>query len=39
MPELITVWRDPDFEPSLNTHYCAREIEFPTPRWTEYDAA
>jgi hypothetical protein len=37
-PELITVWRDPAFDPALRAFYYVRVIEIPTPRWTAYDA-
>lgn len=37
-PELIAVWKDPDFDPKLKAFYYGRILEIPTPRWTTYDA-
>ena len=37
-PQLTTVWRDPDFDPSQAAFWYVRVIEIPTPRWTSFDA-
>ena len=36
-PQLITTWKDPDFDASLEAFYYVRVLEIPTPRWTLYD--
>jgi len=36
-PEMITVWKDPDFDAKQRSFYYVRVLEIPTPRWTAYD--
>ena len=36
--ELISVWKDPEFDPRLRAFYYVRVLEIPTPRWPAYDA-
>jgi hypothetical protein len=36
--ELVAVWTDTDFDPSVPAFYYLRVIEIPKPRWTAYDA-
>ena len=35
--ELLSVWKDPDFDPKEKAFYYSRVIEIPTPRWVLYD--
>lgn len=37
-PELIAVWKDPQFDARQRAVYYLRVLEIPTPRWTAYDA-
>lgn len=38
-PVLAAHWRNPDFDPKERAFCHVRVLEFPTPRWTTYDAA
>ena len=37
-PELMTVWNDPEFDPTVKAFYYVRVIEIPTPTWVAFDA-
>jgi hypothetical protein len=37
-PKLKAVWKDPDFDPTLNAFYYVRVLENPTCRWSTWDA-
>ena len=36
--EMLSVWKDPDFDAAERAFYYVRVIEIPTPRWTAFDA-
>ncbi|WP_186755645.1 DUF3604 domain-containing protein [Echinicola salinicaeni] len=36
-PELMAVWKDPDFDPNQNAYYYVRVIQLPTARYSLWD--
>ncbi|NND69683.1 MAG: DUF3604 domain-containing protein [Halioglobus sp.] len=36
--ELLTLWRDPEFDPAVDAFYYVRVLENPTCRWSTWDA-
>ncbi|MCO1333490.1 DUF3604 domain-containing protein, partial [Microbulbifer sp. OS29] len=36
-PQLIAIFKDPEFNPLQSAVYYLRALEIPTPRWTLYD--
>ena len=38
VPELVTVWRDPEFDPEARAFYYVRVLQIPTPRNSLYDS-